>query len=76
MMPVTRSVSKLVGAGLDYWVARALHEFVSEISFADDPDTVYIKGNGPRPGPQRAIRAVLLVGGGVAPAGQDQAIAA
>jgi len=44
-MPVTTSVAKLVGAELDYWVARALREFVSEISFVDNPDTVLIKGN-------------------------------
>ena len=43
-MLVTTSVSKLAGAELDYWVARALHECVSEISFADDPGTVFIKG--------------------------------
>ncbi|MEM5331256.1 phage protein NinX family protein [Paraburkholderia sp. JHI2823] len=44
MMLVSTSVSKLAGAELDYWVARALHECASEISFADDPGSVFIKG--------------------------------
>ncbi len=39
------NTSELDGAALDYWVTRALHEFVREIHFTDSGETLAIRGN-------------------------------
>jgi hypothetical protein len=38
------NVADLTGMGLDYWVARSLHDFVREIHFTDSGETVSIRG--------------------------------